>query len=243
MAYAAAMTPRDLPEVTVDGTRCVLGLPDTDGPRPAVVVIHELFGQNDDIRDITRRFVDRGYVALAPDLYSDGFKPLCMARTVTDVFRADGIDSARRVEVFRAWLAARDDVMDDRIGVIGFCMGGAVAVMAAAVGDFQAASVNYGQVPKDTSVLHDVCPVIGSYGGEDTRLLGDAARLRETLEEIGVPHEVTVYDGAGHSFLNQALPEVLTKRTASIGYAPEQAAQAWDRIDAFFGTHLQPSGG
>lgn len=115
---------------------------------------------------------------------------------------------------------------------------GSIAVMSAATGDFAAASVNYGLVPKDTAKLSAICPVVGSYGANDTRFLPDAARLERTLTELGVPHDVEVYEGAGHSFLNRSVPAFISKRTASVGYAPDQAEHAFARIFAFFDTHL-----
>ncbi len=224
--------------VDVNGFDCLLGLPPGEDPVAAVIVIHEAWGRNADIRAIGGRFVEAGYATLVPDMYSAGFKPLCIARTVADVFRHDAIEAAASVDGMRAWLATQPGIRGDRVGVIGFCLGGAIAVMSAATGDFQAASVNYGEVPTDTAKLEDICPVVGSYGRLDTRLLDSADRLRQVLAEQGVPHDIEVYEGAGHSFLNDAMPEVLTKRIASIGYAPDQAEDAWRRILAFFDQHL-----
>ena len=226
-------------EFTVAGTRVLHDRPsDAGDPVPGVVVIQEMFGVNDDLRDIAGRFVAQGYAVAVPDLYTGAAKPLCIARTVLDVFGRHSQQTSVRIEGVRTWLAAQPGVAADRIGVIGFCMGAGIAVMSAARGDFGAASVNYGDVPRDTSLLDDICPVVGSFGARDRRLRPSAERLERALTDLGVPHDVKVYEGAGHSFLNRSIPD-LVRRVSSLGYRPEQAADAWERIFAFFGEHLQ----
>ena len=223
---------------TVDGTRVRYARPDDVTTAVAgIVVVHELFGVNDDIRDIAGRIAGQGYAVAVPDLYTGGVKPLCIARTVLDVFGRHSEQTSVRIEAVRSWLASQPGVAGDRIGVIGFCMGAGIAVMSAARGDFAAASINYGDVPKDTSLLEGICPVVGSYGAQDRRLRPAADRLERALTDLGVPHDVKVYPGAGHSFLNRSVPGVV-QRVASVGYRPEQAADAWERILAFFATHL-----
>ena len=87
--------------------RAALALPASTAPRPAIIVIHEIFGLNDDIRRITARFADLGWVALAPDLYdTEGMRLLCIARTMLALRRKDGPAFAD-LEAARTWLAAR----------------------------------------------------------------------------------------------------------------------------------------
>ena len=223
-------------EIRVGGMDVVFAPPGVSGPAPGVVVVHELFGLNSDIRSITGRIRDWGYAVAAPDLYSDGFRPLCIARTVRDAF-GSGHEGANRLDEVRRWLVGRDDVQDDRVGVIGFCMGAGLAVVAAASHPYRVASVNYGEVPEGADALADICPVVGSYGGQDRRLLPSAHRLRAALAVRGVPHDVEIYPAAGHSFLNQAAPAVF--RRFGVGYEPSAAADAWARIERFFAEHLR----
>lgn len=223
-------------KLTLEGTGLLYRSPH-ESPAPAVIVIHEVTGVNDDIRDIAGRIHDHGYAVAVPDLYSGGAKPLCIARTVLDANRNHGRGSAERIGRVRAWLGAQAEIDADRIGVIGFCLGAGIALMAAARSDVAAASVNYGEVPEDTALLEGICPVVGSYGGEDARLLPSAQRLEEALARMRVPHDVKIYEGAGHSFLNRSVPG-LVQRFASVGYQPSQAADAWERIFAFFDEHL-----
>ncbi|WP_278234897.1 dienelactone hydrolase family protein [Isoptericola sp. AK164] len=123
------------------------------------------------------------------------------------------------------------------------------AVLLAGSGRYQAASVNYGGVPEDADeLLAGSCPVVGSYGARDPSLRDDPARLEHALQAAGVPHEVTVYDEAGHSFLNDHPREevpvwaVVAGRFVATEYRPEAAAEARERIVAFFGEHLAAPG-
>jgi carboxymethylenebutenolidase len=227
-----------VPETTLPGgIRAHLSVPPVgDGPWPGVVVLHELFGLNADIRQHADRFATAGYVALAPDLFGSW-------RCLLATFRAlnaghgkafDDIDAAR------AALAARDDCTG-RVGVIGFCMGGGFALASAGRG-FDAAAPNYALVPKDVdAVLRGACPVVASYGAKDRLLPGDsAAKLESALERAGIEHDVREYEDAGHSFLNRhdlgAGGALL--RVAGVGYEGPAAEDAWGRILRFFSVHL-----
>ncbi|MEV0640940.1 dienelactone hydrolase family protein [Streptomyces sp. NPDC050619] len=122
-------------------------------------------------------------------------------------------------------------------------MGGSFALMAAGSGIFDAASANYGQPPKgmDTA-LADACPIVASYGGRDRQLKGAAARLDSALDRLDVIRDVKEYPQAGHGFLNDTQfgprPAHPLLRVAGIGPDPEAATDAWQRIEAFFDTHL-----
>jgi carboxymethylenebutenolidase len=93
-------------------------------PYPAVLVLHESFGLNDDIRCIARRFADEGYVALAPDLFSHGSRIVCMSRVMTDMVRGSFDREIADILAVREVLAGRVEVDADRIAVAGFCLGG-----------------------------------------------------------------------------------------------------------------------
>lgn len=215
--------------------------PAGDGPLPAVVVLHEVFGLNEDVRAIAARFAGKGYAAVAPDLYSGGQpRALCIARTFLDTLRGAG-SSIDRVHGARAWLAARPEVDAARIGVVGFCQGGGFALVAAVRPGFVAAAANYGRVPRRAGALSGICPVVGSYGGADTLICppSHASRLDRALSALGVPHDVKVYPGVGHSFLNHSGSRA-AGRILHAGYDATAAADAWERIFAFFARHLEP---
>ena len=213
-----------------------------DGPFPGVVVLHEVFGLNDDMRRIADRFAANGYVALAPDLYSHGNRALCLARVLlsraSDAWLRDTLGD---VEAARAHVASLRDVDDERVAIAGFCLGGGLALLVGSRGQVKAAAVNYGSVPKDVDELRGVCPVVGSYGGRDSVFAGQAARLEDHLTTLGVPHDVKLYEGVGHSFLSYDNAPAWVLRLPSPlhpGYSEPEAEDAWARMLAFFAEHV-----
>jgi carboxymethylenebutenolidase len=204
-----------------------------------VVVIHEAFGLNGDIRAHADRLATQGYLALAPDLY----RGRSFVRCLRDVFRQLHAGSGSAFDVIseaRAALAARPDCTG-KIGVLGFCMGGGFALLCAPRGEFFAASVNYGEVPGDVErMLAGSCPVVASYGGRDLMGPKPPQRLEAALTRLDVAHEVKVYPGAGHSFMSPK-PAWLTPMTrlARLDYKPEAAEDSWRRIFTFFDEHLR----
>jgi carboxymethylenebutenolidase len=213
-----------------------LAVPSGEPPFPGVVVLHELLGLNVDIRAHADRFASRGYLALAPDLFSFG-RP--KARCVLAAFRAMSKRSGPAfdaIEAARDALARRSDCTG-RVGVIGFCMGGGFALLAAPRGWFHASSVNYGVVPKDAeALLRGACPIVASYGGRDRFLRGAPERLEAALAANGVERDVKEYPEASHSLLNRPGGRATTLITRVAGYGRHEpsAADAERRIDAFF---------
>lgn len=225
------------------GRPAYLARPQAGGPWPGVVVIHEIFGLNDDIRTLSDRLAGMGYLALAPDFYNGGTWFRCMKAAFREL-------EAGRGPFFDAIEAAREELAREpgctaRVGVIGFCLGGGFALMAAARYDFAVASVNYGDLPADAErILRGACPIVASYGGRDRTVRGQAQRLEQALAAQGVEHDVKLYPQAGHSFLSeQKYPPLIGALSKLKGMAagpePASAADAWRRIDTFFSAHLR----
>ncbi|GAB7517772.1 dienelactone hydrolase family protein [Rhodococcus sp. no. 34] len=219
--------------------RAILETPTTPGPWPGVVMIHEAFGLEEVTQRQAKRLAAAGFLTLAVDLYSAGGAKRCLVPTMTSMLRGHG-KAFTDIEVARSWLVESPDCTG-KIGVIGFCMGGGFAMVSA--GDFDAASVNYGQLPRklDEAVV-DACPIVGSFGGKDFSLRGAAAKLETALSNAGIENDVKEYPTAGHAFLNdaEAGPKVLRplERILGIGPDPVAAQDAWKRIDSFFERHL-----
>jgi carboxymethylenebutenolidase len=230
-----------MPATTLPGdVKAHLAVPPVgDGPWPGVVVLHESFGLNDDIRQQADRLAAAGYLALAPDLFSDGGRLRCLRATFRAAMSGRG-KAFDDIETARTWLA-RHESCTGRVGVIGFCLGGGFALLTAARG-FDASAPNYAHLPKDLDgALDGACPVVASYGGKDKTLRGTGATLEAGLERAGVEHDVHEYPDAGHSFLNRhdLGPGGALLRVAGIGYHEPSAEHAWGRILRFFEVHLK----
>jgi carboxymethylenebutenolidase len=226
---------------TVDELPAYRALPDGEGPWPGVVVVHEIFGLDDQIRRHADRIAAMGYVVIVPDLLARGRKVVCLARTMT-ALRAGRGQAFADLDAARGALLA-DPSCDGRVGVVGFCMGGGFALVLAGQPGWTAVAANYGALPRDLAALDGACPVVASYGGRDRYLRDAAATLETALTERGVVNDVKEYPGAGHAFLNptDVAPWYLAPMTRLLlraGPDPVAAEDTWRRIEEFLGRHL-----
>lgn len=212
-----------------------LARPTGDGPWPGVVVLHEIFGLTDDIKKQADRFAANGYLALAPDLYAWGNTARCLTATLRTLFRGQG-RALDDVQGCRRFLTDRDDCTG-AVGVIGFCMGGGLALLVSPEG-FDVAAPNYGDMPRRVEHLQGACPIVASYGFKDRRLRGTAQKLDGTLARFGVDRDVKEYPTAKHGFLFEHTGKTSWAEPMMVQYDPAAADDAWQRIFAFFGKHL-----
>ncbi|HEX7333337.1 MAG TPA: dienelactone hydrolase family protein [Pyrinomonadaceae bacterium] len=201
------------------------------GGGPGVVVIQEWWGLVDHIKDVCDRFAAEGFVALAPDLYHG--KTTKSPDEAGKLMMAMRIDEAERdLSAAVDYLSTLDSTTSEKAGVVGFCMGGALALYTATKNPkIGACVVFYGGHPKvkpDLPNLH--APVLGLYAGKDDFVTPESARdLERQLKDLGKQIDVNIYNDTDHAFFNDTRPEV---------YNAEAAADSWKRTVEFLRKHL-----
>lgn len=211
-------------------TEGYFAIPDS-GKGPGVIVIQEWWGLVGHIKAVADRFAEQGYVALAPDLYHgkatkspDEAGKLMMALNIAEAER----DLRGAVD----YLAEQESTQGDKIGVVGFCMGGQLALYAASKNPRIGACVDfYGVHPNVKPELEKIRgAVLGLFAENDSFVTPEVARdLEKKLEKAGVDVEVHIYPGTDHAFFNDERSDV---------YNEEAAADAWKRVMDFLGRHL-----
>ena len=215
-------------------------VPDGEGPWPGAVMVHEVFGIDENMQAQMLRLASAGYVVVMPDLYSRGGMRKCLTATFRALAAGEG-QAFHDIESAKSFLAKRAEVTD-RVGVIGFCMGGGFALLLASR-DYDAAVSNYGMLPKNMNeVMSGACPILGNYGGKDKQLSGAKQQLETCLTELKVVHDIKEYADAGHAFMNPRQgggPFFGTLlKISGAKPNPEAAKDAWLRIENFFAEHL-----
>jgi len=208
---------------TVQG---VLYTPAGKGPFPALIVIHEWWGLNDWVKDQASEFADQGYVALAIDLYRG--KVATTPDMAHEIMRGVPEDRAKRdLHAAFGFLASQPDVKKNRIGAIGWCMGGGYSLDVALEEPTLAADViNYGHLATDPEALKKInAPILGSFGGQDHGITpDDVHKFEAALKQLGKKVDIKIYADAGHAFENPNNKD---------GYRPDDAADAWKRATDF----------
>ena len=213
---------------TVEG---YLVTPAGAGPFPAVVVIHEWWGLNDQVREEARKLAAEGYVALAVDLYRS--RVAGNPEEAHELSRGLPEDRARRdLRAAFAYLAERPDVRRDRIGSLGWCMGGGYSLrLALDEPRLAAAVIYYGRLVTDEAELAQLkTPLLGLFGEDDRGIPAESVRAFEAaLKKLGKPAYITLYAGAGHAFANAMRPS----------YRKEASEDAGKKTLAFLAENLK----
>jgi len=201
------------------------------GTGPGVIVIQEWWGLVDHIKDVCDRFAREGYVALAPDLYhGESTKSPDEAGKLMMALRVDEAEKDLRGAI--QYLLNHEATTGTKVGVIGFCMGGALSLYAASKNaQVGACVVFYGihpNVKPDLSSLQ--APVLGIYAERDQNVPPESVRkLEQQLKELGKSVEMHIYPDTDHAFFNDQRPDV---------YNPKASEDAWHRVTQFFARHL-----
>lgn len=212
---------------TVSG---MLYTPAGKGPFPALIVIHEYWGLNDWVKEQASKFADQGYVALAVDLYRG--KVADNPDLAHQLMRGVPEDRAKRdLGAAFDYLAAQPNVKKERIGSVGWCMGGGYSLDVALLEPALAAAViNYGHLATDPAELKKInAPILGNFGGQDQGISpADVKKFGEALDKLGKKVDIKIYPDAGHAFENPNNKQ---------GYRADDAADAWKRsLDFLAGT-------
>src|ERR1700691_6589474 len=210
----------------------ILYTPFDKGPFPALIAIHEYWGLNDWVKQQAEKFAALGYVVLAIDLYRG--KVADNPDLAHELMR--GVPEDRAIRDLRAafdFLGSQPNVKKDRIGSIGWCMGGGYSLdMALAEPQLAAAVINYGHLATETTDLKKInAPILGLFGAQDQGITpDDVKKFQQAMEQLGKKVEVKIYPDAGHAFEN---PNNKT------GYRAEDTADAWQRTVAFLAATLK----
>lgn len=228
-----AVSGEEVSYATVDGREITgyLSQPeDGDGDAPGLIVIHEWWGLNDNIRMMTDKLAGEGYTALAVDLYNDRVAetPDSAGSYAGSVKKEEAL--ANLSQAYR-YLAEQQGA--ENIGVIGWCFGGGWSLQTALAHPekIDAAVIYYGRLVTDALRLKKLqMPILGIFGAEDQGIPPKTVRAFESaLNTAGVSNSIHIYEGAGHAFANPS----------GTRYVEKAAEDAWQKTTAFFENHLK----
>jgi len=253
--FALAVQPVSAQTVTTDAAGLVAGeikipaaggelpgyraVPDKGGPFPVVLVVQEIFGVHEHIRDICRRFAKLGYLAVAPELYArqgDVSKLAEIKDIIPIVAKVPDAQVMSDLDAATAWAQKSGNGNTAKLGITGFCWGGRIVWLYAAHNPSLKAGVAwYGQLvgqPNELKPKNPIdlvaelkAPVLGLYGGDDQGIpLDTVERMRQALKAANNPSEIVVYPNTPHGFHADYRPS----------YRPEQAKDGWKRLQDWF---------
>jgi carboxymethylenebutenolidase len=202
---AVAAEPRDVTYQSGDETvHALLYMPAGEGPFPALVVIHEWWGLNDWVKQQASDYADKGYIALAIDLYRG--KVATTPDEAHQIMRGVPEDRAQRdLLAATTFLRSLNTVNGKKVGAIGWCMGGGYALdLAIADPKLKAVVINYGHLATEKSNLRKIhASVLGLFGGEDQGIpVADIRKFETELQGMNKKVEIHIYPDAGHAFEN-----------------------------------------
>jgi carboxymethylenebutenolidase len=196
---------------------------------PAVVMIHEWWGLNDNIKDMADELASEGYVVLAADLYNGEVATTPdKAMQLVGTVRENPEQAISNLQSAVQYLASLPNVNSSRIASLGWCFGGGQSLQLALNSEqnpLAATVIYYGNLVNDTNELSKInWPVLGIFGNQDQSIPVESVNaFEQALNEIGITNEIYIYPGVGHAFANPS----------GDNYAPAETADAWEKTLAF----------
>lgn len=211
------------------------GEPPTGG-WPGVIVLHEVFGLQPDIIAVGERFNARGWAVIVPSYLEVGTKLGCLFRIGRELRAGRPGPITNNLAAIARHFGSRPDVNSERVAVIGFCMGGGLALLLGTIREARVAAVSasYADVPAEEALMTSA-PVVASYGNLDAKFGPLADVLRSRLQNCRIANDVKSYDSAGHAFMTNGHHPIATVIMASFhaGYVDAAAQDAWERVFAW----------
>ncbi len=211
--------------------KAFLARPAKEKNYPAVIVVHEIFGLNQHIRDVVLRFAQEGFLTIAPDALSSlGGTPDDNGKAASMIRELDGVTTTKNYVAAVKYLKTHP-LSTGKVGCTGFCWGGAMTNQVAVnEPGLDAAVPYYGRTPASEDVPKIKAPILAHFAGDDARINEGIPAFEEALKKAGKEYRIFVYEGAKHAFNNDSNPE---------RYDAEAAKLAWERTIAFFKEKLK----
>ena len=209
-----------------------LAKPKKEGIYPAVVMIHEWLGLNDNIKEMAKQLAAEGYVVLAVDLYNGKIgKNSTEAGQLASKARNNPAEAISNMKSAVQYLKNQNNVDKNKIASMGWCFGGAMSLQLALNEKLAATVIYYGNLETNATKLSVIkWPVLGIFGEKDTSIPVESVRKFETaLNQLGIENEIHIYEGVGHAFANPS----------GMNYAPEQTKDAWQKTIEFLNKNLK----
>lgn len=216
------------------GSNGFLAAPSQNGTYPGIVMIHEWWGLNDNIKEMARQMASEGYVVLAVDLYNGEVATnSSQAGAMAGQVRNNPRTAIENLQDAVSYLRSHESVRADSIGSLGWCFGGGWSLQLALNDELQATGIYYGSLVTDPDELSSIdWPVLGIFGGADSSIPVEQVReFEQALGENGIENEIYIYNDVGHAFANPS----------GANYAAEATMDAWQKTLSFFDKHLKQS--
>ncbi len=207
-----------------------------DKKLPGIVMIHEWWGLNENIKNMANSLAKEGYVVLAVDLYNGQVTGSPdIAKTLMSKVRNNPTEAISNLQSAVRYLASLENVNSSKIASLGWCFGGGQSLQLAlnTESDYPLAAtiIYYGNLVSDQESISKIkWPVLGIFGDQDQSIsVNDVKNFEKVLTSTGIPNEIYIYEGVGHAFANPS----------GDNYAPKETAHAWQKTLDFLNKYMR----